>query len=161
MSFIDDLLFECQFVGMLYFLPSSSNSSAICQLEFGTLGPAKVARISLSDKEYEISDELLFCPDKEQRFLSRRDIVPCGTGPRVQLLLVKDRLTPVTFDDRPHLRVVGDWIARTEDKNGRVRTTRWGFEGLLKQSSRKSARLEPEEANDLRKLHMNWREVSE
>jgi len=69
-----------------------------------------VARISLRDKNYDIQNELLLCPDGDRRFFSRRNIAPYDSGTEAQLVIVKDRLTHVTIDDVPHLRVVGDWI---------------------------------------------------
>ena len=159
-SFTDPLL-RNEFIGTLFFLPSTNDWSAICRLEFTTWGPDMVARISLKDKHYEISDELLLCPDGENRFRSRKEIPAYGVGPYVQLLLVKDRLTHVCSDGAPHLRVVGDWIERAEDKNGRVRTTSYGIEGLLKQSGLPSASLDDRDRHALHALRRNWREVSE
>ena len=119
------------------------------------------ARISLRDKNYDISNELLYCPEGERRFLSRRTISPYDSGPEVQLVIVKDRLTHVMIDSVPHLRVVGDWIERTEDKNGKVRTTAWGIEGLLKQSGLPSAQLDQRDRSALGVLQRNWRKVCE
>lgn len=158
---INDPLFQHEFIGTLFFLPSTSDSSAICQLEFTTWGPDTVARISLKDKHYEISNELLLCPDGEQRFRSRKEIPAYRDGPYVQLLLVKDRLTHVAVNGTPHLRVVGDWIERTEDKNGKVRSTSWGIEGLLKQSGLPSARPDERDRHSLTALRRNWHQVSE
>lgn len=158
---INNPLFQHEFIGTLFFLPSSGDSSAICELEFTTWGPDMVARISLKDKHYAITNELLLCPDGEQRFRSRKEIPAYGDGPYVQLLLVKDRLTHVSVDGTPHLRVVGDWIERAEDKNGRVRTTSYGIEGLLKQSGLPSASLDDRDRHALHALRRNWREVSE
>lgn len=128
MTYPPDKLLQYEFIGTLYFLPSSVESSAICQLEFTAYGPDMAARISLRDKNYDVQNELLLCPDGERRFLSRRTISPYDSGPEVQLVIVKDRLTHVMIDSVPHLRVVGDWIERTEDKNGKMRTTAWGIE---------------------------------
>lgn len=161
MNYPPDKLFQYEFVGSLFFLPSSSESSAICQLEFAGWGPDMVARISLRDKNYDIQNELLLCPDGDRRFFSRRNIAPYDSGTEVQLVIVKDRLTHVTIDDVPHLRVVGDWIERTEDKNGKVRTTSWGIEGLLKQSGLPTASLDQRDRDTLGVLRRNWREVCE
>ena len=159
MTYPPDKLLQYEFIGTLYFLPSSVESSAICQLEFAPWGPDTAARISLRDKSYDISNELLYCPDGERRFLSRRTISPYDSGPEVQLVIVKDRLTHVMIDSVPHLRVVGDWIERTEDKNGKVRSTSWGIEGLLKQSGLPSASLDQRDRDALSVLRRNWREV--
>ena len=161
MTYPPDKLLQYEFIGTLYFLPSSEESSAICQLEFASWGPDMASRISLRDKNYDIQNELLLCPDGERRFFSRRNIVPYDSGAEVQLVIVKDRLTHVTIDDVPHLRVVGDWIERTEDKNGKVRTTSWGIEGLLKQSGLPSASLDQRDRDTLGVLRRNWREVCE
>ena len=159
MTYPPDKLLQYEFIGTLYFLPSSVESSAICQLEFAPRGPDMAARISLRDKNYDIQNELLFCPDGERRFLSRRTISPYDSGPEVQLVIVKDRLTHVMIDSVPHLRVVGDWIERTEDKNGKVQSTSWGIEGLLKQSGLPSASLDQRDRDALSVLRRNWREV--
>ena len=161
MTYPPDKLLQYEFIGTLYFLPSSEESSAICQLEFASWGPDMASRISLRDKNYDIQNELLLCPDGERRFFSRRNIVPYDSGAEVQLVIVKDSLTHVTIDDVPHLRVVGDWIERTEDKNGKVRTTSWGIEGLLKQSGLPSASLDQRDRDTLGVLRRNWREVCE
>ena len=161
MTYPPDKLLQYEFIGTLYFLPSSEESSAICQLEFASWGPDMASRSSLRDKNYDIQNELLLCPDGERRFFSRRNIVPYDSGAEVQLVIVKDRLTHVTIDDVPHLRVVGDWIERTEDKNGKVRTTSWGIEGLLKQSGLPSASLDQRDRDTLGVLRRNWREVCE
>ena len=159
---LNDPLLKYEFGGTVFFLPSASDSSAICQLEFATWGPHLVARMSLRDLDnYEIKDELLLCPDGEQRFRSRREIAPYGADAQVQLLLLRDRLTHVMVDGQPHLRVVGGWIERTEDKNGKVRTASWGIEGLLKQSGMLSAKLDSQDITALGTLHRNWRQVSE
>lgn len=157
----NDTFWQREFIGTLFFLPSNNDWSAICELEFATWGPDTVARISLKDKHYEISNELMLCPDGEHRFRSRREIPAYGDGPYVQLVLVKDRLTHVTVDGTPHLRVVGDWIERSEDKNGKIRTTTWGIEGLLKQSGLPSAMLDERDRSTLGALRRNWRQVSE
>ena len=117
------------------------------------------ARISLRDKNYDISNELLYCPEGERRFFSRRTISPYDSMTLVQLVIVKDRLTHIRIEDVPHLRVVGDWIERTEDKNGKVRSTSWGIEGLLKQSGLPSASLDQRDRDALSVLRRNWREV--
>ena len=95
MNYPPDKLFQYEFVGSLFFLPSSSESSAICQLEFAGWGPDMVARISLRDKNYDIQNELLLCPDGDRRFFSRRNIAPYDSGTEVQLVIVKDRLTRI------------------------------------------------------------------
>lgn len=161
MTYPPDKLLQYEFIGTLYFLPSSVESSAICQLEFTAYGPDMAARISLRDKNYDVQNELLLCPDGERRFLSRRTISPYDSGPEVQLVIVKDRLTHVMIDSVPHLRVVGDWIERTEDKNGKVRTTAWGIEGLLKQSGLTAAHLDQRDKDILAVLRRNWRQVCE
>lgn len=161
MNQFTDPLFQHEFIGTLFFLPSNNDWSAICQLEFTTSGPDRVARIGLKDRHYEIANELLLCPDGEKRFCSRKEIPAYGDGPYVQLLLVADRLTHVCVDGTPHLRVVGDWIERAEDKNGRVRTTRWGIEGLLKKSGLPSSSLDERDKHALAALRRNWRQVSE
>ncbi len=76
MTYPPDKLLQYEFIGTLYFLPSSVESSAICQLEFAPWGPDMAARISLRDKNYDISNELLYCPEGERRFFSRRTISP-------------------------------------------------------------------------------------
>lgn len=161
MTYPPDKLLQYEFIGTLYFLPSSVESSAICQLEFTAYGPDMAARISLRDKNYDVQNELLLCPDGERRFLSRRTISPYDSGPEVQLVIVKDRLTHVMIDSVPHLRVVGDWIERTEDKNGKVRTTAWGIEGLLKQSGLTAAHLDQRDKDILAVLRRNWHQVCE
>ena len=161
MTYPPDKLLQYEFIGTLYFLPSSEESSAICQLEFTPWGPDMAARISLRDKNYDISNELLYCPDGERRFFSRRTISPYDSMTLVQLVIVKDRLTHIMIEDVPHLRVVGDWIERTEDKNGKVRSTSWGIEGLLKQSGLPAAQLDQRDRNALGTLQRNWRQVSE
>ena len=161
MTYPPDKLLQYEFIGTLYFLPSSVESSAICQLEFTAYGPDMAARISLRDKNYDVQNELLLCPDGERRFLSRRTISPYDSGPEVQLVIVKDRLTHVMIDSVPHLRVVGDWIERTEDKNGKMRTTAWGIEGLLKQSGLTAAHLDQRDKDTLAVLRRNWRQVCE
>lgn len=161
MTYPPDKLLQYEFIGTLYFLPSSVESSAICQLEFTAYGPDMAARISLRDKNYDVQNELLLCPDGERRFLSRRTISPYDSGPEVQLVIVKDRLTHVMIDSVPHLRVVGDWIERTEDKNGKVRTTAWGIEGLLKQSGLTAAHLDQRDKDILAVLRRNWSQVCE
>jgi len=118
--------------------------------------------MSLRDlNKYEIKDELLLCPDGEQRFRSCRAIAPYGADAQVQLVLLRDRLTHVMVDEKPHLRVVGGWIERNEDKNGKIRTASWGIEGLLKQSGMTSAHLDSQDITALIALHRNWRQVSE
>ena len=159
MTYPPDKLLQYEFIGTLYFLPSSVESSAICQLEFAPWGPDMAARISLRDKNYDISNELLYCPEGERRFFSRRTISPYDSMTLVQLVIVKDRLTHIMIEDVPHLRVVGDWIERTEDKNGKVRSTSWGIEGLLKQSGLPSASLDQRDRDALSVLRRNWREV--
>ena len=159
MTYLPDKLLQYEFIGTLYFLPSSVESSAICQLEFAPWGPDMAARISLRDKNYDISNELLYCPEGERRFFSRRTISPYDSMTLVQLVIVKDRLTHIMIEDVPHLRVVGDWIERTEDKNGKVRSTSWGIEGLLKQSGLPSASLDQRDRDALSVLRRNWREV--
>ena len=159
MTYPPDKLSQYEFIGTLYFLPSSVESSAICQLEFAPWGPDMAARISLRDKNYDISNELLYCPEGERRFFSRRTISPYDSMTLVQLVIVKDRLTHIMIEDVPHLRVVGDWIERTEDKNGKVRSTSWGIEGLLKQSGLPSASLDQRDRDALSVLRRNWREV--
>ena len=159
MTYPPDKLLQSEFIGTLYFLPSSVESSAICQLEFAPWGPDMAARISLRDKNYDISNELLYCPEGERRFFSRRTISPYDSMTLVQLVIVKDRLTHIMIEDVPHLRVVGDWIERTEDKNGKVRSTSWGIEGLLKQSGLPSASLDQRDRDALSVLRRNWREV--
>ena len=159
MTYPPDKLLQYEFIGTLYFLPSSVESSAICQLEFAPWGPDMAARISLRDKNYDISNELLYCPEGERRFFSRRTISPYDSMTLVQLVIVKDRLTHIMIEDVPHLRVVGDWIERTEDKNGKVRSTSWGIEGLLKQSGLPSASLDQRDRDTLSVLRRNWREV--
>ena len=159
MTYPPDKLLQYEFIGTLYFLPSSVESSAICQLEFAPWGPDTAARISLRDKSYDISNELLYCPEGERRFFSRRTISPYDSMTLVQLVIVKDRLTHIMIEDVPHLRVVGDWIERTEDKNGKVRSTSWGIEGLLKQSGLPSASLDQRDRDALSVLRRNWREV--
>ena len=159
MTYPPDKLLQYEFIGTLYFLPSSVESSAICQLEFAPWGPDMAARISLRDKNYDISNELLYCPEGERRFFSRRTISPNDSKTLVQLVIVKDRLTHIMIEDVPHLRVVGDWIERTEDKNGKVRSTSWGIEGLLKQSGLPSASLDQRDRDALSVLRRNWREV--
>lgn len=159
MTYPPDKLLQYEFIGTLYFLPSSVESSAICQLEFAPWGPDMAARISLRDKNYDISNELLYCPEGERRFFSRRTISPYDSMTLVQLVIVKDRLTHIMIEDVPHLRVVGDWIERTEDKNGKVRTTSWGIEGLLKQSGLPSASLDQRDGDALSVLRRNWRDV--
>ncbi len=159
MTYPPDKLLLYEFIGTLYFLPSSVESSAICQLEFAPWGPDMAARISLRDKNYDISNELLYCPEGERRFFSRRTISPYDSMTLVQLVIVKDRLTHIMIEDVPHLRVVGDWIERTEDKNGKVRSTSWGIEGLLKQSGLPSASLDQRDRDALSVLRRNWREV--
>ena len=161
MTYPPDKLLQYEFIGTLYFLPSSVESSAICQLEFAPWGPDMAARISLRDKNYDISNELLYCPEGERRFFSRRTISPYDSMTLVQLVIVKDRLTHIMIEDVPHLRVVGDWIERTEDKNGKVRSTSWGIEGLLKQSGLPAAQLDQRDRNALGTLQRNWRQVSE
>ena len=161
MTYPPDKLLQYEFIGTLYFLPSSVESSAICQLEFAPWGPDMAARISLRDKNYDISNELLYCPEGERRFFSRRTISPYDSMTLVQLVIVKDRLTHIMIEDVPHLRVVGDWIERTEDKNGKVRTTAWGIEGLLKQSGLPSAQLDQRDRSALGVLQRNWRKVCE
>ena len=161
MSNLDDPVFQHEFFGTLFFLPSSEDSSAFCRLEFTTWGPGTVACICLEDEHYKITNELLLCPDGERRFHSRKDIAAYGNGRHVQLVLVKDRLTPVTLANVPHLRVVGDWIERTADKNGRVSTTRCGFEGLLKQGGTASTKLDQRELRSLNELHNHWRQLGE
>ena len=161
MTYPPDKLLQYEFIGTLYFLPSSVESSAICQLEFAPWGPDMAARISLRDKNYDISNELLYCPEGERRFFSRRTISPYDSMTLVQLVIVKDRLTHIMIEDVPHLRVVGDWIERTEDKNGKVRSTSWGIEGLLKQSGLPSASLDQRDRDTLGVLRRNWREVCE
>jgi hypothetical protein len=158
----NDPLLKHEFGGTVFFLPSTSDSSAICQLEFATWGAHLVARLGLRDLDnYKIENELLLCPDSEQRFRSRREIAPYGADAQVQLLLLRDRLTHVMVDGKPHLRVVGGWIERTEDKNGKVRTASWGIEGLLKQGGMPSAGLDKQDITALGALHRNWRQVSE
>ena len=159
MTYPPDKLLQYEFIGTLFFLPSSVESSAICQLEFAPWGPDMAARISLRDKNYDISNELLYCPEGERRFFSRRTISPYDSMTLVQLVIVKDRLTHIMIEDVPHLRVVGDWIERTEDKNGKVRSTSWGIEGLLKQSGLPSASLDQRDRDALSVLRRNWREV--
>lgn len=159
MTYPPDKLLQYEFIGTLYFLPSSVESSAICQLEFAPWGSDMAARISLRDKNYDISNELLYCPEGERRFFSRRTISPYDSMTLVQLVIVKDRLTHIMIEDVPHLRVVGDWIERTEDKNGKVRSTSWGIEGLLKQSGLPSASLDQRDRDALSVLRRNWREV--
>ena len=159
MTYPPDKLLQSEFIGTLYFLPSSVESSAICQLEFAPWGPDMAARISLRDKNYDISNELLYCPEGERRFFSRRTISPYDSMTLVQLVIVKDRLTHIMIEDVPHLRVVGDWIERTEDKNGKVRSTSWGIEGLLKQSGLPSSSLDQRYRDALSVLRRNWREV--
>lgn len=159
MTYPPDKLLQYEFIGTLYFLPSSVESSAICQLEFAPWGPDMAARISLRDKNYDISNELLYCPEGERRFFSRRTISPYDSMTLVQLVIVKDRLTHIMIEDVPHLRVVGDWIERTEDKNGKVRSTSWGIEGLLKQSGLPSASLDQRDRDALSVLRRNWREI--
>lgn len=159
MTYPPDKLLQYEFIGTLYFLPSSVESSAICQLEFAPWGPDMAARISLRDKNYDISNELLYCPEGERRFFSRRTISPYDSMTLVQLVIVKDRLTHIMIEDVPHLRVVGDWIERTEDKNGKVRSTSWGIEGLFKQSGLPSASLDQRDRDALSVLRRNWREV--
>lgn len=159
MTYPPDKLLQYEFIGTLYFLPSSVESSAICQLEFAPWGPDMAARISLRDKNYDISNELLYCPEGERRFFSRRTISPYDSMTLVQLVIVKDRLTHIRIEEVPHLRVVGDWIERTEDKNGKVRSTSWGIEGLLKQSGLPSASLDQRDRDALSVLRRNWREV--
>lgn len=117
------------------------------------------ARISLRDKNYDISNELLYCPEGERRFFSRRTISPYDSMTLVQLVIVKDRLTHIMIEDVPHLRVVGDWIERTEDKNGKVRTAAWGIEGLLKQSGLPAAQLDQRDRSTLGFLQRNWLQV--
>ena len=93
MTYPPDKLLQYEFIGTLYFLPSSVESSAICQLEFAPWGPDMAARISLRDKNYDISNELLYCPEGERRFFSRRTISPYDSMTLVQLVIVKDSLT--------------------------------------------------------------------
>ena len=157
----NDAFFQCEFFGDLLFLPSSEDSSAFCRVEFTSWGPSMVACICLNDKHYEISNEWLLCPHGERRFRSRKNIAAYGDGRHVQLVLVKERLTPVTLGNAPHLRVVGDWIERTTDKNGRVSTRSCGFEGLLKQGCAASTKLDQRELRSLNELHNHWRHLGE
>lgn len=152
---LTDPLFQKNFVGALSFLPSGSDSSAVCELEFSLPGADLLARISLRDKAWEISSELLLCMDGEQRFRSRREISPYGTDTNVQLVLYRDRLTCVMVDGEPHLRVVGEWIERTPTKSGERRAV-WVMEGLLKQSSLSPAKLDDRDKFALRALYRSW-----
>ena len=161
MSNLEGPFFQHEFFGTLFFLPSSMDSSAFCRIEFTTWGPSTVACIGLNDTHYDISKEWLLCPNGERRFRSRKDIAAYGDGRHVQLVLVKDRLSPVTLDNALHLRVVGDWIERTTDKNGRVSTASCGFEGLLKQGGAASTKLDQRELRTLNELHNHWRQVGE
>ena len=156
-----DPLLQYEYGGTIFFLPSVDNSSAICKLEFTIWGEDIVARISLRDTHYQIEDELLLCPDGENRLRSKRGMCPYGTSTTVQLVLIRDRLTHVIVGEKPHLRVVGEWIERKEDKAGKVRTETWGIEGLLKRSGVPSARLDQKERDAIDYLRRNWRQVCE
>lgn len=160
MSIIDDPVFEFQFLGTLFFFPQSEDS-VICQLELSTWGACAVARMTVTDSKYEIKNEMLLCPDGELRYRSKKTVDAYRSGIYVQLQLVKDRLTRVTFEGEPYLRVVGDWIERSEDKNGKVRMASYGMEGLLKQTTWPSTRLGKKDIHGLHELHEHWGQVSD
>lgn len=127
----------------------------MCELEFVSLGVGFLARLSLRDKRWEISNELLLCVDGEQRFRSRRDIAPYDTDAEVQLVLYRDRLTHALVNGEPHLRVVGEWIERTPTKKGERRAV-WVMEGMLKRSGLPPAPLDERDKVALRSLYRSW-----
>lgn len=153
----NDPLLAHEYGGTLYFLPSG-NAPVSCKLEFATWGPDLVARLSIKHQDYSFTDELLLCPNGDDRFCSRKEIAPYDDGgdTDVQVVLLKDRFAHVTMEGKPYLRVIGDWLQWTGQKK---RPTVWGLEGLLHQGPLPSARVESRDMLILNALRRDWPQI--
>lgn len=158
----DERVLNFQCVGSVRFIPESP--AATMRLQFAKSGaPGFVAlasvryRVGVEYAPWQIEEEPLVCRWGEERFLSRRDID--DHEHHAQIILHADRLTLVEVRQVPHLRVVGEWMWRSQGPK-RSHTRRWVFEGLLKARPAEPLRLDDRQEAAVRRMLRDWHEIA-
>lgn len=152
------LNFRC--VGSVHFIPDEP--PLVMKLEFAQpLRSATVAlisvgsRIGIEEPQWLFKDEPVVRRGGETNFLSRPDIPDQRRD--AQIVLHGSRLTLVEVHEVSHVRVVGEWLWRSQGPK-QSRTKRWSFEGLLKARPYQSYPLDPRCEAQVNRMLRDWHE---